>query len=170
MKVLLLGGNEGSGKSDALIRLHDWLQGQGFQCSPNTHDTTQGEPKDFICFMSRITGTIKHVILNSAADDSGCIKNIRDFITNLNLTKSDENELLLISAIRRPFTKSYGYNPRKKLLDYIMQIFGLFENDCVEIPVTHIHDAQNYPVLIQWHEKRIDETIHNVLQSPAIGL
>lgn len=167
MKVLLLGGNDNSGKTETLVRLHSWLvDNKGFSCNTNTHDKNQGDcKKDFICYLKRTSGTIKRVILNTATDNISCIQTLEKFIDNLILHESlleNKDDLLLITAIR-----NVSDIIRNKLLNSLKQKFGISESGCIEIPVAHIYRAS--PSAIKWYEK-IDEIIHIVLESQKIGL
>lgn len=173
MKVLLLGGNDNSGKTETLKRLYDWLiTKKQFKCILHTPTGNIKNANDFIYSLTKDSGTITKIILNTAADDSGCIKNLYDFIKNNNLNNGDISDLLLISAIRweeKNTNSSQKYDARKNLLDCIQNLYSQANKDYFEIPISHI-DNRVWLKVKSWHECKIDETIHIVLESQKFGL
>ena len=168
MKVLLLGGNERSGKTDALDRLYSWLtQTQGFVYR-DSFKHYGNNPKDKGYFINRSNKNINKIILNVAADNGGCRTNLEKFVKTLSLSKADKSDLLFISAIRNPTPNISLSKPRVDMLDFIKAEFGISENQCVEIPMLHLDARLSYQE--QWLKDKTDETVQNVLKSPAIGL
>lgn len=168
MKILLVGGNKCSGKTDTLDRLCDWLKNtQGFVCK-SQFNHFGSNPKDKGYYLTRSTGKIRTILLNVAADNSDCIKNLDSFIKTINLPSIDADDFLFITAIRNPISSACTNNPRQNFLDYISNEFKKTEKDCIEIPMLHIDARLNNQK--QWIKNKTDEIIHIVLESSVIGL
>lgn len=162
MRILLLGGRENSGKTETLINLRDWLKNNGWQ---NNHEEPNGNfQKDFICWLSGGKNKIKNIILNTAADDLTSINKLKEFIQYYkNSNNSNFDNVLLISAIRAPVNTAKD-RLRKELLDYLQLEFKFYENDLVEMPVTHIYRSNSQ--ILDWYNKKVLLILEKLLANP----
>jgi len=157
MKILLIGGAQNVGKSEAIFRIANLLIGKGFiiiaGCLPTNFDDFKVSLKGF-----DKNGKEVSVILNSATDTIDIINNLKKFYDE------NGNYDILISSVRDD-----DFYPRKQFFN----IMGLNPNDknLVEIPFAKITRRDlNFKSALNWYSEKTEKLILHTLKNDPFNI
>jgi hypothetical protein len=157
MEILLVGGAQNTGKSQAIYRIARRLQSNGFKV---TAGSLPSSFEDFMVVLKgvNINGKEISVIINSATDIEDLIRRFKGFST-LHGTYH-----IMISSVR-----DNDYYPRKEFFE----IMGLNEDQdpILEIPfakITRIRKYRSKP--LKWYAEKMDKLINHTLKGAPFNL
>lgn len=156
MNYLLLGGAQNIGKTQAITGQANRLINSGFQIIAGSFPGPWPDFKVVLEGPNKNGNQIK-LLLNSATDDRGKIKELKDFIDQLGF-----NVDAIISSVRdrddpRTFFFSHlGISPPK---DFFL-----------EIPMAKITRRNNLPSALTWYHQNLENIIIHILGSQPFNL
>ncbi|MCM4156253.1 hypothetical protein [Gramella sp. AN32] len=157
MNILLIGGAQNTGKSQAIYKIAHTLQTKGFKVIKGSIPLSF---KDFMVVLDGIDNNGKRVtvIINSATDTEDIIKAFKDFF-DANVRCN-----ILITSVRDD-----DYYPRKEFFK-IMKL-NRQDDKILEIPFAKITRIKKYRTKpLKWFADNMDNLINHVLKSNPFNI
>lgn len=162
MKCFLLGGAPGTGKTETIWRIYDYLSSKGFTAVAG-HPLPPIRPKDFKVIMEGFdnSGRTIKVLVNSATDTEEIIDWVKEFFDeqngNIDIVISSVRDGIITQSIRQYFFAKMNINCPPDIV--------------VEFPLAKITRRGNdrLPALA-WYRETVDELVRHTLSNAPFNI
>lgn len=155
VKLLLIAGNEGSGKTTTCKKVDKILKENGYE---NVDDYKLPSSDYCICRQKDNTA----VFICTASDTQSVINQFIDFIRNLLPLLKNVKNIILITAAR---------NEGDNMRDYLIQTLGDVVNiqEQIELPLARIHKKSDAKVQ-DWYQASVKNLLKHILSNKPFNL